>query len=163
MLRKDKRIIAVRGDITAGPTLGIDRATLDVLKRDVHIVLALAADINLTRPAIKLVATNIQAPLDLATLASTFAHLERFVSETALLPKNRLTFFIRSLSRLCTPRATWPASTRSCACSEIQRSSSAPCKQVPQLSKFHLGTFSTGTPRTWQSASSPNASQSCPS
>lgn len=79
-MKRDGRIIAVNGDITAGSSLGLNHYVLDLLRREVNIVLALAADINLTRPAVKLVATNIQAPLDLAELATSFDELERFVS-----------------------------------------------------------------------------------
>lgn len=82
---RDGRIVAVRGDITAGPLLGMDEKTVEHLRAECHVVLNMSADINLTKRASVLARTNVLGALAIAELATSFRKLERFVG--CALPK----------------------------------------------------------------------------
>ena len=79
IMKLDGRVVAVKGDVTGGPTLGIDPEMLRVIRDETDVVINLCADINLTKTAAELAVTNILGALAVAELAKTFPKLERFV------------------------------------------------------------------------------------
>ena len=79
----DGRVIAINGDITGGPLLGMDEAVVQRLREEVHIVMSIGAEINLGKKAKDLAATNIFGGLAVAALAASCRKLERFVSAPA--------------------------------------------------------------------------------
>lgn len=80
----DGRVVAVNGDIAAGPLLGMDEATAQRIRDEAHIVMSLAADISLGKKAKDLAATNIYGVLAVAELARSCSKLERFVFVSTL-------------------------------------------------------------------------------
>lgn len=89
-MKSQKRVVAIRGDITAGPRLGMSEDTIEMLRRECTIVINLSAEINLAAKAADLVYTNVLGALAVADLASTFPRLERFVSIPSSSPKRYL-------------------------------------------------------------------------
>ena len=81
-MKAEKRVIAIRGDITAGPNLGMTDEMVEKLKRECSIVMNLSADINLAAKAAQLVRTNILGALAVADLASRMPRLKRFVGRS---------------------------------------------------------------------------------
>lgn len=81
-MKAQKRVVAIRGDITAGPSLGMSEEQVEMLRRECTIVINLSAEINLAAKAKDLVNTNILGALAVAGLANTFPRLERFVRRT---------------------------------------------------------------------------------
>jgi fatty acyl-CoA reductase len=81
-MKAEKRVIAIRGDITAGPNLGMTDEMVEKLKRECSIVMNLSADINLAAKAAQLVHTNILGALAVADLASRMPQLKRFVGRS---------------------------------------------------------------------------------
>jgi thioester reductase-like protein len=79
----DGRVIAINGDITRGPLLGMDEAMAQRLREEAHIVMSIGAEINLGKKAKDLAATNIFGGLAVAALAASCPKLERFVSVLA--------------------------------------------------------------------------------
>lgn len=79
-MKLDSRVVAIPGDITAGPLLGMDERTVDMLRETVDIVLHFSADINLKKTAKQLAETNVLGTLAVAELLTSFQRLERFVS-----------------------------------------------------------------------------------
>lgn len=112
-MKLDKRVIAVRGDITAGSLLGIDKDIVDVLRSSVEIVLHFSADINLKKSAKQLAETNVLGTLAVAELLTSFSKLERFVRvRRPGAERRRLIDFSRDLHRRFTPIRTWTSLTR---------------------------------------------------
>ena len=77
-MKSSGRIYALEGDVTA-PHFNLSVAQREMLKREVSIVIHMAADISLVKKYSQLVPTNIQAVLALADFAESFDHLDRFV------------------------------------------------------------------------------------
>lgn len=121
-MKFDKRVVAVRGDITAGPLLGMDANIVEELRQSVQIALHFSADINLKKTAKQLAETNVVGTLAVAELLSSFPKLERFVGAMQIAVGDEADLRGRASLQHYTPIRTWTLSTkRSILCWSLRK------------------------------------------
>ncbi|BFZ64854.1 hypothetical protein YB2330_006007 [Saitoella coloradoensis] len=74
----DERIVAIEGDMSRRG-LGLGKSVVETLRKEVEIIVHMAADINLRSTIPTLFLTNVEGSLTLALVASTFPKLALYI------------------------------------------------------------------------------------